>query len=690
MRSTPEVSKGCVENYLIKNSKNKKLYHNPSIQFSHYVRKSLRANGEGHIQILLVLITVIMKIILRIILLSFLISLTALMGALIYVLNHQWADFSVLEHYDPGKPSILLDDEGREWARFQLDRREPIALEVMPQHVIDAFIAAEDWQFFSHSGLSFKGIFRSIFVNLYHGRKVQGASTITQQLVKLLFLDSSKTFSRKIKEQLYALVIERQFTKEQILQTYLNHVYFGCGIYGVQAAAQRFWGINASDLSVDQSATLAAIIRNPAQYCPLLCPLSAQKRRNVILHSMHKLGLIDKTALDAAVLVPMNVIQENKMVIAPHAKEAIRQFLEDLVGREKLYSGGLVIQTTLNQKAQLEAQEAFKNQCAALKKTMVPNIDGGFISMAVSTGEIKALVGGFDYEKSKFNRAFQSRRQLGSIFKPLLYIAALEQGYCFADTEIDEPIDVIMHKNQASGWQPNNYNMKFEGQMTLAYALSHSNNIVAIKLLLKVGIERVIELAKRFHITAPMQPYPSLALGCVDVTLKEACGLMNVFANNGVYVEPHLIKWVADQWGNKVYKHTAVRERVLSTRTNDQIAKVLQLGLLRVHKWFPDRWIDCQAISKTGTTDDSRTCWFVGSTPELTTGIWMGCDNNDSLGKNVFPVRTAFPIWLDYNRAVTSKRKEFVFDTSLHEVVIDEMSGYVVKEGDEGAIKIFL
>lgn len=632
-----------------------------------------------------------MNKILKIGLLLILIGSCALIGSLTYILNHHWADFSVLEHYNPGKPSILLDDEGKEWARFQLDRREPISLDKMPKHLINAFIAAEDWQFFSHYGLSPKGIFRSIAVNLYHGRMVQGASTITQQLVKLLFLNSSKTFSRKIKEQLYALVIERQFTKEQILQTYLNHVYFGCGIYGVEAASQRFWGVHAHDLTLDQAATLAAVIRNPAHYCPLLCPLSSQKRRNVILNSMSKLGLISAQECTGAQAVPLAVITESLAVGAPHAKEAIRQFLEELVGRENLYMGGLIIQTTINQTAQREAHKAFTAQCKELRQTIAPNVDGGLISMRVSTGEIVALVGGYDYEKSKFNRALQARRQLGSIFKPLVYATALEQGYCFADTEIDEPIDVLMTRDQASGWRPNNYNMQFNGPMTLAHALSTSNNIVAIKLLIKVGIERVVAMAQRFHLAGPFEPYPSLALGCVDVTLKESAAMMNVFANNGVYVEPHLVKSVKDQWGNKLYIHEQQPERVLSSRINDQVAKVLQLSLARMHKWFTDRWIDCEALSKTGTTNDSRNCWFFGSTPDLTTAIYIGCDNHASMGKNIFPVRTALPIWLDYNRAVGSSRKAFVFDPSLHEVLIDKKSGYIVRDAASSeAIRIFV
>ena len=227
-------------------------------------------------------------------------------GAAFYLFTHHTVDFSTLAHYNPGHPSILLDDQGNEWGRFQLDRREPIAYDHMPAHLRNAFIAAEDWQFFSHPGISIKGIMRSIIKNVLHGKKLQGASTITQQLVKLLFFDSQKTFKRKIKEQLYALLVEQQFTKEQILETYLNHVYFGFGIYGVEAASQRFWGKHASDLTIDESATLAGVIRCPGQYCPIINPLSAQRRRNIILNSMKNLGMITGEEYEHAIQLPIS------------------------------------------------------------------------------------------------------------------------------------------------------------------------------------------------------------------------------------------------------------------------------------------------------------------------------------------------------------------------------------------------
>src|SRR5579885_1277524 len=291
---------------------------------------------------------------------------STILGGIWFITHNKCIDFSVLEYYQAGQPSIVLDDEGHEWTRFQLDRREPIPLEKMPKHLIQAFIAAEDWRFFEHAGISWKGIIRSALVNLYHGRKVQGASTITQQLVRLLYFDAKKTFSRKIKEQLVAIMVEAQFTKEQILETYLNHVCFGCGIYGVEAACQRFWGKKAADISLDEAAVLAAIMRSPSRYCPIINPLSAEKRRDVILHSMRKLNIITQEEYELAKSLPVKVKDQDEP-FAPHMKEMIRIFLEEQVGKTALYNGGLIIQTTLNRALQEKAQRAFARQFKQLR-----------------------------------------------------------------------------------------------------------------------------------------------------------------------------------------------------------------------------------------------------------------------------------------------------------------------------------
>lgn len=612
------------------------------------------------------------------------------LGACFFLIHNYSVDFSRLEHYNPGQPTLLLDDQGKEWARFQLDKREPVSLNEMPEHVKQAFLAAEDWHFFDHCGLSCRGVLRSLFINIYYGRKAQGASTITQQLVRLLFFDAEKTFTRKFKEQIYALLVEQQFTKEHILQTYLNHIYFGCGIYGVEAASQRFWGKSVRVLEPHESATLAAIICCPNQYCPLLYPHSAQRRRNIILNSMRKQHYISDEEYEKAIALPITIIEKREEpCIAPHAKELLRIYLEEMVGKKALYSDGLMVHTTLNSAIQKNAEYTFKRHVQRLRQEKELPFDGGLIAFEPNTGEIKALVGGFDFNSSKWNRAWYAERQMGSVFKGMVYAAALEAGLSLAETEIDECLEI---KQGNTIWSPQNYNEKFEGIMTRAYALSHSNNIVTIKTLLKIGAHRVAEMAKRCHLSGIVHAYPSLALGCVDATLKETTAMFNIFANNGHYVEPTLLVSVKDRWGRKIYKRPAIKqEYILHPRISGQVSKVLSLGMDRLKKRFSLHWIDADAISKTGTTNDCRTCWFIGATPTLTTGIYIGCDDNRSMGKYIYPVYTAFPIWRDINMHVTHHRKTFSYDPTLQEIIIHERTGKIMDDVQNSeAIKIFV
>lgn len=627
--------------------------------------------------------SILSSILVVIIIMSALIS-----GALFFIVHNHTIDFSILSHYKTGQPSLLLDDEGNEWAKFQLDKREPIDGVRLPQHLINAFIAAEDWDFFQHHGISWKGILRSIVVNIYYGRKAQGASTITQQLVKLLFFDSQKTFTRKIKEQLYAILVEQQLTKEQILHTYLNNVCFGCGIYGVEAASQRFWSLHAHEISEEQAATLAGIIRSPARYCPLIYPLSAQKRRDVILGKMKHLGFISQQDYEKLIEQPVLVKDKQSDYFAPHIKEFLRIQLESIVGKNALYSGGLSIQTTINIKIQQAAQQAFMTEMTKLREEFGNDLEGGMIVLDRKTGEMKALVGGFDFVASKFNRATQARRQIGSTLKPLIYACAIEQGMTFAHTEIDEPTEWVQNN---SVWAPKNYNKKFNGQITLAYALSHSNNIVSIKTLLRVGARAVIDLAKKCRIKTNFHTYPSLALGCVDTTLCEAAGMFNVFANDGIYVEPHLLSWIKDRWGRRMYKTAVETERVLESSVVGQVKAVLCLGPERVKKMYgPGNWIKPEVMSKTGTTNDSRTCWYVASTPTLTVAIWVGFDDNRSMGVDVYPIRTAFPIWLSFNRLIDAGEQKFSYDPSLKRVVIDERTGEISLLSKKGSICVLI
>lgn len=608
-------------------------------------------------------------------------------AVLLFVAHHASVDLAVLQKLDDAQPTILLDDTGREWARFQIDRYEPIEFHDIPEHLTHAFIATEDHTFFEHRGISWRAIIRSLVVNMYHQKKMQGASTITQQLVKLLLRDSQKTWSRKIKEQWLAIVLEQSVTKEQIFQAYANHIYFGCGIYGVQAASQRFWGKSVAQLELHEAATLAAIVQSPGRYCPLLYPLSAKKRRNIVLHSMYTLGYIDRAAYDDARARPMHVCPADGSGIALHAKEAIRTFLEHLYGKHAVYTKGLVVQTTLNIEKQRVAEKIFTAQIDALRESLQPQIDGAFVSCEVATGAIVALIGGYDFKASQFNRAMQARRQFGSIFKAYIYAAALSTGANFAQTEIDEPVQL---EQDGVLWQPKNDNGKFAGQMTLARALSRSNNMVTIKTLLKTGYAPLQAMVQKLHLGAPFRPYPSLALGCVDGTLLEAAGMFNVFAHHGHYVEPHLVSWIKDNMGNRIWKYQPVKERVMEGRIADQVAKVLSIGLTRYLQNNSSRLALTDAFGKTGTTNDSRTCWFAGATPEYTTAIFLGCDDNSPLGANIYAVRTAFPIWLNFNESIGSRARSFSYDPTLHEVRIDSVTGALLDEHDASGISIFI
>lgn len=601
-------------------------------------------------------------------------------GLLFFVFRYPCVDFSVLAHYEPGSPSILYDYEGKEWDRFQLDKRDFVDIKRMPDHLIKAFVAAEDWSFFSHNGLSWRGIVRSFLVNIYHGRIVQGASTITQQLVKMLFYDSKRTFKRKIKEQFLTLLVERQFTKEHILETYLNHVYFGCGIYGVEAAAQRFWGIPVDNLSLEQSALLAAIICSPGHYSPLFFPYSALNRRNSILTKMQKLGFATPDEIGVAKKSGLAIRAADSHAMAPYVKEYMRTFLEEKVGKKQLYTGGLKIKTTLSKDMQLSAEKVFTHHFTHMRQRYGADLNGALISMDGASGEIRALIGGVSFAESQFNRALYACRQQGSIFKPLLYAAALEHGLSLLDTAVDEPLQV---QQGTTVWEPRNHTRRFEGEMTLGRALSYSNNIISAKIILYIGPEKVVDIARRCYLKGSLLPYPSLALGCLDSTLVEVTGMFNIFAHNGRYAEPHLILWVKDSWGKILYKKTPVKEQLLSARVVGQISKVLMSGLER-KRAFASSWIDSEAISKTGTTNDSRICWFGGATPEITTVVYVACDDNRPMGKNVFPLHTAYPLWLDFHTTLKTKKKKFSFDASLKEVLADWKTGKIVPHAVQG------
>lgn len=602
-----------------------------------------------------------------------------MLGSFFYFFEKEWIDVSRLESFTPAQPSVVLDDEGKEFTRFALDRRVPVHYDQLPDVLIKAFVATEDHDFFSHIGISVKGIIRSMLVNLSRGRIVQGASTITQQVARGMFLSRKQTFLRKAQEAFISFQLERHFTKKQILELYLNNMYFGRGIYGVEAACRRFWDKPVKDVTVDEAATLAAVAKSAKLYSPLNAPERAKKRRNVNLRSMRKLGFISKEQYEEAREKPIvlrDYVPGN--VVRLYIREHIRKWAEKKWGKDTLYKKGLQIKTTINIEKQRLAEEIFCKKITELRKQVGEQLNGGMLSIQAHTGKIKVCIGGYNFRESQYNRAFQAVRQMGSSFKPIVYTAAIQQGISMDTVMIDEAIQMDLPGCQKT-WKPKNWTNRFDGPMTLARALAYSNNIITIKTLLKAGIKNVVALAKLFGISRAITEFPSLALGTAEAKVKENVAAFNVFANNGVYVEPYMVAWVKDAWGRKIWEYEGEQRRVLDSKTNGKMVNALSMRLKKmkaVHK----NWIDAEVIGKTGSTNEAVSTWYVGATPTLTTAVYLGRDDNKPMGKYVFGSQTAYPIWLDFYKRLTFTKKRFYIDPELKEVAIDWVSGFETRD----------
>ncbi len=630
----------------------------------------------------------------KVFLLTILACFSFIFGIFFYLFTHATLDLSALENYDPGTYSVVLDDQGQELTRFQLDRRETITLSQMSPLLIQAFLAAEDHHFFLHHGISLKGIIRSFIANFTRGRIVQGASTITQQLIKLLFLDNSRTFTRKIKELFLAILVERQLGKELILQTYLNHIYLGCGIYGVQAASQRFWRCNADALSLSQAATLAGIVQSPERLCPLSNPERALKRRNTILYRMLKQSLITQQEYTTACAQPLMLKESDDACCSPHMKEMIRQMVEPLVGKKILYCGGLTIQTTLSSSLQKQSNTIFKSHLQRHQKKSDLLLDGGFMIMEGAQGKIKALIGGKDFAHSQFNRVTQAKRQLGSIFKPLFYAGAIDQGARMDDVCADEPI-TIEFNNQL--WSPQNYNHTFQGPVTRAYGLYKSLNTIAIQTLYQAGIQNTIKAAHACGLDQEIPAYPSLALGCIDATLWQAAQMFNCLAHQGNHVEPYFIEWIKDSQDKKIYKHRSCIRPALNWYATSQVAAALCAGVEQQRKkQSADSPLHAlkqvPLMTKTGTTNDARSCFCLASTPKYTAAAYIGNDENKAMGNYTFASQTVFPLLVDILAQIDHARDEhFIYHPELKSVIIHEITGKPLPDlRDPHAIEILV
>lgn len=683
-------------------------------------------------------------------LLIIILSIWLLIAGFVLYIYKELPDIKELKQYKPNLISRVYSEEGELIGEYYVERRIAVPLDKVPPIVIKAFLAAEDARFFEHHGMDIRGIIRATIKNILAGSYVQGGSTITQQLARSLFLSQEKTIGRKFKELVLAYIIDNRFSKHEILQLYLNHIYLGNGAYGVEMASQDYFGKSVRQLNIAEAALIAGLPKAPSSYSPFNNPGRARKRRDYVLSRMLELGFITEEEYRKAINTPLP--KENKRIknlqYNSHLTEYIKQNLIAKYGEEKVYKGGLTIFTSINAAFQRRAYEAldrglreldkrqgfrgpidnfsndsdkkeafikngpqniddlrlneyykaivedvnikqkkyslklgifsvslpFSNmQWAATKKPVEtllktgdivyvkilsigknneliasleqePLVEGALLSIDPNTGYIKAMIGGRDFIKSQFNRAVQAKRQPGSAFKPFIYGAALERGYTPVSIIIDEPISYDLGFRE---WTPKNFDGKYYGPTTLRHALAKSRNVVTIKLLESIGTQNAIDFAKRAGIESKLEPNLALALGASDVTLFEMVNAYTTFAAMGKKFEPQIVLKVVDSSGNTMEETTPKSEQTISPAVCYVLTSMAK-SVIEEGTAMRAKALGRPVAGKTGTTNNYVDAWFLGYTPNLVTGVWVGFDQPKPLGTLETGARAALPIWLDY------------------------------------------
>ena len=679
------------------------------------------------------------------VLIGLLVLVSALLGAtagLLLVYSTDLPQVEQLEHYRPGAITQLYDTQGRIIGSFALQRRVVASYDDYPPVLRDALISIEDKNFYRHWGINVWRIAGAAYRDLLSGGKLQGASTLTMQLARNLFLSPDRSWHRKVQESLLAVQIERRFTKPQILTLYANQIYLGHGIYGFEAASEFYFSKPAKQLTLDEAALLAGLPKSPTYYSPINHPDHAIKRRNLVINSMLEDGKITAGPATEARNKPLELkLQRDSNSLAPYFTEDIRRYLENKYGSDQVHQGGLRVYTSLDMDMQRAANQAVLDGLAGyerrhgwkghldnvLKNATLDNYQhpdwddepqangyvhalvtavspssaaikfgrymaaisqadtawtgrkvnsilkagdivyvkvlslgpkpkirvsleqdsgaqGALVALDNSTGEIKAMVGGRDFNLSKFNRATQALRQVGSSFKPYVYTAAIDHGAKPDDIIMDGPVTF----QTASGpYIPHNYDEKFEGSITLRRALAQSRNIPALQLAENLGIKTVIDYAHRFGITSNIPAYLPVALGAAEVTLLEQTSAYSVFPNDGVRVNPRYITKVTDYEGRVLEEDFAEVKDVISVNTARIMTSMLRDVVLHGTA-ISATAMKYPLAGKTGTTNNSTDAWFVGFSPAITCGVWMGFDEKKSLGPKETGAHAALPIWMDF------------------------------------------
>src|SRR5262245_56749576 len=562
-----------------------------------------------------------------------------------------------LESFEPSVGSKVYDENDEQITEFHVERRIFVPLAQMPQALKQAVIATEDARFYAHFGVDPMGIARAVYQNFRRGRIVEGGSTITQQLAKVLFLTPDRSLDRKLKEAVLAIELERRYSKDRLLEMYLNQIYFGHGAFGVEAASRTFFGKSVSERGPADTALLAGLPKAPSTYSPFEHPAAATRRRATVINRMVDTGALKPDQAKRLAAAPLDLVPpERRRTTGQYYLDYVLQYLEAQYGADLVFKGGLHVYTTLAPALQLKAESAVREGLRALetrraaaagKDAPAPERpEGALLALEPATGYIRAMVGGYDFFKSEFNRAVQAHRQPGSAFKPFVYMAALESGQTPASIVDDSPIQYPLGGNGRI-WKPDNYDRKFRGPITYQQALEESINVAAIKVQERTGIRHTVDIARRLGVDSPLQENLSIALGTSDLTLLELTSAYGALANQGVWVKPTAIRYVLDAQ-HKLLEENVPQGRQALPADLAYVTLHMMTGTVLRGTGHAASALGRPVAAKTGTTNDYSNAWFIGFTPSLATGVWVGYDRPRSLGKDETGSRVAVPIWTTF------------------------------------------
>ncbi len=553
-----------------------------------------------------------------------------------------------LEAYKPVESSFVYSSDNKVLAEFYLERRNYVHHYNIPSGVKKAFIAIEDQRFYSHPGIDVIGILRAFYRNIKAQNIVEGGSTITQQLAKMLFLKPEKSISRKIKEAIIATQIEKRYTKDEILGMYLNQAYFGARAYGIEAAAQTYFGKSVNDLQTAETALLAGLPKAPAMYSPFKSPEKALLRRQIALKKMLENGYISKEEYEKSNAEPLPSKPHLRKYEAPYFVEFLRQQLEAKYG-DRIYTSGLRIHSTIDHNMQQIAEKAVFHGIKNLESRKRTGVQAALIAIDPHNGHIKAMVGGTDFWETQFNRATMALRQPGSAFKPFVYLAALENGMSADDAMLDAPLS-FQGSRPGTKWSPKNYDNEYRGNVTLKTALALSLNTVTVRLAYNLGIENIINTAKNLGIKSSLAPYLPTSLGASDVTLLELTAAYAAFST-GRKIAPMSYEKVTGRDGMLLEEKFPSLDDVISEETVYDLKELLK-AVVDTGTAQKAKALQRAVYGKTGTTNDYSDAWFIGFDDNLVVGVWVGRDNHKPIGAKETGSQAALPIWIEFMKNI--------------------------------------